>query len=344
MFAVNKTRKNAKVPSTNEVQENAAEITVSVIIPCFNSAGTIRQALDALQSQKTRYAHEVIVVDSSRDETPQIITREYPDVRLLRREQQTYPGTARNLGIEAARGKYVAFTDSDCVPAPDWIERLIEAFEETGAGAVGGCLINGYPLGLTTWVNHLIEFNEWTETTPAGYVTNIPSANLAYRREVFRNTGVHYPDFLGSEDTILNWKMRQKGVKLFFDPRVRVVHMNRVGLRKLFRHQYMLGRWSAEARRRENLPGQFFTRYKILAFGLPVVRWLRAFSRLVRKDPLKLIIFVATTPLYLAAATVWSAGFVSGQKLEYSPGMNRGAPEEQPRPRAEAGRSIPTES
>ncbi|MCG8603379.1 hypothetical protein MJD09_00045, partial [bacterium] len=124
--------------------------------------------------------------------------------------------------------------------------------------------------------------------------------------------------YLGSEDTILNWRMRKKGAQIYFDPRIRIVHLNRVDLKKLFNHQYMLGRWSAEARRNVDLPGSFFTRYRVLTFTLPVVRWLRAFARLLRKDHLKLIIFLAVTPLYLLAAFVWSIGFVSNKKLSYS--------------------------
>ncbi len=300
--------------------KKAEQPLVSVVIPSYNSENVIRIPLDALREQKTDIPFEVIVVDSSTDRTPEIVRNEYPEVKFIHLSKQTFPGTARNYGIHEARGRYIAFTDTDCKPKPDWIEKIVATFDRVEADAVGGSIINGYPWMIPAWVNHLIEFNEWTETTPAGYVTNIPSANLVYKKETYEQFKEYYPDFLGSEDTLKNWRMIQKGGKIYFNPEICVVHMNRVDLKKLFRHQYNLGRWSAEARRVEALPGNVFARVPRLAFLLPFARWLRAFSRLARKDIPKLGIFLLTTPLYLAAVTAWAVGFNSKKPLNYDRG------------------------
>ncbi len=305
------------VKNINNLSEKQ-NIDLSVIIACFNSSRTIRNALEAISNQVTNYNFEILVVDSSKDDTPEIVANEFPHVHLFRYERQTYPGTARNLGIEKARGTYVVFTDSDCVPDSNWVEQIIKTITRVQTDAVGGCLINGYPKSLTAWVSHLIEFNEWTETTPAGIVTNIPSANLAYKKETFTRLKEYFPDYLGSEDTILNWKMQNKGVRIYFDPKIRIVHLNRVSLIKLFRHQYNLGRWSAEARRNVDLPGSYLVKYRILVFALPIIRWARALVRLLRKDIPKFLLFLFITPIYLATAVAWSIGFVSKQKLTFS--------------------------
>ncbi|MFQ5601686.1 MAG: glycosyltransferase [bacterium] len=304
------------------VHEQAA-IDLSIIIPSFNSKKTIRHTLKALCEQTTQFEYEIIVVDSSNDGSEKIIEREFPQVKLIRLRKQTYPGTGRNLGVRNARGRFVAFTDADCLPDTDWVERIIQTFSERQTEAVGGCLINGYRWSLTAWVGHLIEFNEWTETTPAGFVTNIPSANLAYQRQAFTKYDEYFPDYLGSEDTILNWQMQKKGARLYFDPKIRLVHLNRSALGKLFKHQYMLGRWSAEARRQFDLPGNFLVKHRLLVFLLPFIRWLRAFLRLASKDLPKLLIFVLVTPLYIPAAYAWSVGFVSKRKLTYSKTVNQ---------------------
>ena len=299
-------------------KQNSKQPVVSVVIPSFNSEKVIRIPLDALRAQKTDIPFEVIVVDSSTDRTPEIVRREYPEVKFIHLDSQTFPGTARNYGIHEARGQYIAFTDTDCQPRPDWIEKIVATFEQVDADAIGGSIINGYPRMIPAWVNHLIEFNEWTETTPAGYVNNIPSANLIYKKETYEKFNEYYPDFLGSEDTLKNWRMTRKGGRLYFNPEICVVHMNRVDLKKLFWHQYNLGRWSAEARRTEDLPGNIFARMPRLMFLLPFARWVRAFSRLARKDLPKLGIFLLTTPLYLAAVTAWTVGFNSKKPLTYN--------------------------
>ncbi|MCG8604526.1 glycosyltransferase, partial [bacterium] len=135
-----------------------APIDVSVIIASYNSQRTILKALSALALQRTGNNYEIIVVDSSNDGTPEVVKRSFPEVRLIRLPRQTYPGSGRNLGVKHARGRYVAFTDADCVPEPDWIDNIVKTFTEVNADAVGGCLINGYPNSLPAWVSHLIEF------------------------------------------------------------------------------------------------------------------------------------------------------------------------------------------
>ncbi|NIR51207.1 glycosyltransferase [candidate division KSB1 bacterium] len=309
---------NTATTDQDAKQHGNSTIDLSIVIASFNSRKTILKTLDALANQKTTYRFEIIVVDSSNDGTDEVIADYFPNVNVIRLPRQTYPGSGRNIGVQYARGTYVAFTDSDCLPQPDWVDNIIRTFERVQSDAVGGCLTNGFRRSVMAWVSHLIEFNEWTETTPERYVTNIPSANLAYKRSTFEQFNEYFPDYLGSEDTILNWRMQKKGVKIYFNPKIKVVHLNRVGLKKLFGHQYMLGRWSAEARRTEDLPGKLFARYRILTLVLPLIRWARAFARLVRKDVPKLAIFVAITPIYLVAAFTWSLGFLSNKELTYS--------------------------
>lgn len=294
-------------------------ITISAIVPSFNSKRTIRETLNAILKQKTKFAFEVIVVDSSNDGTGDIIEKEFPSVRLFRLERQTYPGSGRNLGVMRATGKYVAFTDSDCVPDPDWLERIVINFEKHETDAVGGCVINGYPQSPTAWVSHLIEFNEWTERMPEGFVKNIPTCDIAYRRQIFFDRRLSFTDIFPSEDTIFNWTLIEKGGKIYFDPKIRVLHLSRVGFTKLFRHQFTLGQASAEARRTTTLPGRIFVRHPVLSLILPAVRWLRTFWRLFKNDTPKCLIFVTLSPLYIPAVFAWSFGFMS--KREFKPAV-----------------------
>jgi len=172
-------------------------------------------------------------------------------------------------------------------------------------------VINGYPRSITAWVSHLIEFNEWTARTPERFVTNIPSCNLSFKRESIIKCGIHYTDIFPSEDTLFNWTLIEKGGKIYFDPKIRITHLSRVGFRKLFIHQHTLGKASAEARRISSLPGKIFTRYPILCLGMPFIRWIRAISRLFKNDKKSLLQFIALTPIYLPAVFMWTIGFMT---------------------------------
>jgi glycosyltransferase involved in cell wall biosynthesis len=287
------------------------DVLISVVVPSFNSRRTIGETLTALLSQKTRHRFEIIVVDSSTDGTGNLIAQEFPAVRLFRLERQTYPGSGRNLGVMHALGEYIAFTDSDCAPDPDWLERIVADFQTRETDAVGGCVINGHPESLTAWVNHLMEFNEWTECMPEGFVKNIPTCDIAYRRHIFFDRALSFTDIFPSEDTIFNWTLTNKSGRIYFDPRIRVSHRNRISFKELLRHQFILGQASAEARRTTTLPGHIFVRFPVLSLLLPFVRWSRTFWRLLEHDRAKCFIFVALTPLYLPAVSAWSLGFMS---------------------------------
>src|SRR2546430_17577638 len=81
----------------------SSEPIVSVIVPCYNSERTIRPCLTAIVGQRTAVPFDVIVVDSSLDQTPLIVKQEFPTVRLIHLESRTFAGAARNIGVRATQ-------------------------------------------------------------------------------------------------------------------------------------------------------------------------------------------------------------------------------------------------
>ena len=102
-------------------------VSVTVLIPAYNAASTIRNTLSSLLEQDLEEPYEIIVVDSSSDETPRIIAEEFPSVHLIHKDEQTDPGTARNLGVVQAKGEIIACIDADCIAPPDWLSRMMAA-------------------------------------------------------------------------------------------------------------------------------------------------------------------------------------------------------------------------
>jgi glycosyltransferase involved in cell wall biosynthesis len=108
------------------------------VVPAWNRPEDIRRCLAGLAAQTLpAEAFEIIVVDNgSTDETPEV-ARSVPGVTVL---IESRPGSyaARNTGLAAARGRYVAFTDSDCTPDPRWLEAALTAAEAGPPGLVAG--------------------------------------------------------------------------------------------------------------------------------------------------------------------------------------------------------------
>ena len=101
---------------------------VSVVVPTFDRASVLSRALDSVIEQ-TRLPAEVIVVDDgSTDATAELVESRFPGVRLLRQENRGV-SAARNRGIEASRGEWIALLDSDDEWRPRKLERQLSALE-----------------------------------------------------------------------------------------------------------------------------------------------------------------------------------------------------------------------
>lgn len=94
----------------------------SVIVPAHNAEDTIQRCLDSLAAQKSSDFEVVVVDDGSTDGTAELV-RLYPPFRLLQQARRG-PGAARNAGLHASRGRYVAFLDADDEVEPDWLTAL----------------------------------------------------------------------------------------------------------------------------------------------------------------------------------------------------------------------------
>ncbi len=296
--------------SSSDQPDKNSEPLVSVIVPCYNSARTIRECLSAILNQRASFSFDVTVVDSSLDETPKIVEREFPAVRLIHLDKRTFAGAARNAGVRATRSEYCLMIDSDCVAHPDLIERAIKRHSEGEYAAVGGSLGNGTPKSLSGLISYLIEFKEFMPTTDFRLETSVPTANIAYRREALERYGCFDESMWLAEDILLNWKMHAGGERILFDPEIKVTHLNRTGWREVLTYQVGLGRMSAIARRRGGLPGKILLKYPLLVTLMPFVRTLRAAQWFMKYDKKMFLLFLLIWPLYLLAATFWSFGFL----------------------------------
>ncbi|HMQ29569.1 MAG TPA: glycosyltransferase [Chloroflexaceae bacterium] len=234
-------------------------VACSVIVPSYRSASTIGACLGALLRQEFPLPYEVIVVDSSPDETPDIVTRAFPEVRLIRRDRQTDPALARNLGAEHARGEVLAFIDSDCVAPPDWLGRLHRAVT-AGYDGVGGAIGNANGESLVSWAGYICEFREFLPGGPPRETDNLTLGNSAYRRSVFAAAGGFPTGCFPQEDQVFHETLRQAGARLLLDPQIVVAHNHRTDSGAFLKHQRHIGRANALVIRRLGLPGAALTR------------------------------------------------------------------------------------
>jgi glycosyltransferase involved in cell wall biosynthesis len=101
---------------------------VSVIIPCYNSARYLGQAIESVQAQQYTDYEIIVVDDGSTDDTAQVAARYADKVRYLYQNNQGLPGT-RNSGVAVSSGEYLAFLDSDDLFLPHKLRVQVAALD-----------------------------------------------------------------------------------------------------------------------------------------------------------------------------------------------------------------------
>jgi GT2 family glycosyltransferase len=228
----------------NPLPTPAAEdsCTFSVIVCTRNGSSRIERCLAAL-SQLTGGGHELIVVDDgSTDGTAGLVAAEFPSARLI----STPPlglSAARNAGAAAAAGEVLAFTDDDCEPDAEWLERLQRVFAERRFAAVGGPNLPPRPLSWQEAVvcaapgapSHVMLDDREAE--------HLPGCNLAVTRAAFEAIGGFDPVFVTAGDDVdFCWRLRDAGFRLGFAAGAFVWHWRRPTIAAFLRQQLGYGR------------------------------------------------------------------------------------------------------
>jgi glycosyltransferase involved in cell wall biosynthesis len=216
---------------------------VSVIICAYNAQSTIEACLRSLLELRYPSVEVVVVDDGSTDATREIAER-FP-FRVIHQENKGL-SIARNVGIDAATGEYVAFTDSDCVVDPDWLTYLIGAIERHGWSAAGGpnlpppedsrvpACVAVAPGGPT----HVLINDDIAE--------HIPGCNMAFRRDTLRQIQCFDPMFTSAGDDVdVCWRLQDRGEQIGFSPAAMVWHFRRNTVKEYLRQQRGYGKAEA---------------------------------------------------------------------------------------------------
>lgn len=172
---------------------------VSVVIPCYNQAHFLPEAIESALSQ-TYHSIEVIVVDDgSPDNTAEVVAR-YPGVRCVRQENRGLGG-ARNSGFRASNGEYVLFLDADDRLMPNAVTAHLSCFgQHPEAGFVVGDIDNigldGSHLGSPRWP--LLIGDVYEDVLKVNHVAN--GIAVMWRRWVFEQMGGFKPCCSPAED------------------------------------------------------------------------------------------------------------------------------------------------
>jgi glycosyltransferase involved in cell wall biosynthesis len=199
---------------------------VSVVVCAYNAERTMRPCLASLE--KLNYPdYEVIVVNDGSTDRTLAITEGFAYCRIISQENKGL-SVARNIGAEAAAGEIVAYTDSDCVADPDWLNYLVGTMETKGLAACGGPNFSPTETSLVPEAVaaapgapcHVLLDDEVAE--------HIAGCNMAFRRDVLLGIGGFDPIFRAAGDDVdICWRLQDSGYQIGYSAAGFVWHFRR---------------------------------------------------------------------------------------------------------------------
>ncbi len=248
-FAAVRTQYAAPLPPRLELTPR-----VSVVVCAYNAERTMDACLDSLRTLNYPNYEVIVVNDGSTDATLAISERHKavydadpggPRMMIICQENKGL-SVARNVGAQSATGEIIAYTDSDCVPDPDWLAFLVYKFVRSGFVAVGGpnfpppephlvpAAVAVSPGGPT----HVLLNDEVAE--------HIPGCNMAFTAKALHEVGGFDATYTSAGDDVdLCWRLQNRGYAIGFSPAATVWHYRRNTVKAYLKQQ--MGYGKAEA-------------------------------------------------------------------------------------------------
>ena len=188
---------------------------------------------------------EVIVVDDGSPEPLAPVCKEFgPMVRCIRRDNGG-PAGARNAGVRAARASFVAFTDDDCRPQPDWLRHMMAAHGGDATRLVGGQVENALSDNIYSATSQLLcDYLYDYFGAEDGDMPFFTSNNMACSRTAYERLGGFDETFplAAAEDRDFGLRWRASGGDLTYVPGARVGHAHKLSFRRFLRQHANYGR------------------------------------------------------------------------------------------------------
>lgn len=217
-------------------------VKASVVVPVYNGGEFFLQCLRALTTQSLpRDQYEVIVVDDGSIDSSAAYAESF-GARVISQPNAGAPA-ARNTGICAARGKWIAFTDADCVPSRRWLQALLARVERdpSSIGAAGRTTGFESKTAAARFVDLMCGLDAATYLRHPLFPF-APSDNLMYRRDYLVTVGGFDARYATYDACDLHTRLLARYDGPFeYEPAALVLHRHRTSWKAYWRQQYFYG-------------------------------------------------------------------------------------------------------
>ncbi len=235
----------------SSVDSSSENFDVSIVIVSFNTREVLRECLESVERESAGLRVEVLVVDNhSSDGSPEMIEREFPQVRLFRSEVNLGFGPANNIALEVVRGRYPVLLNSDAFLRAGALRLAVAHMDEDPTvGLAGGRLVgrdDAWQPSARMFPSLLTDFfvatglaykfprsrlfgsfdRTWADPLLASETDWVPGAFSIIRAEALKKAGLFDPEFfLYSEEVDLCRRIKEAGYKIMYWPDIVVTHI-----------------------------------------------------------------------------------------------------------------------
>jgi glycosyltransferase involved in cell wall biosynthesis len=186
---------------------------ISVILPVFNAAHTIAQAIDSVRAQTFADFEIVAVDDGSADASIEVLRRHGDAVKVLRQERRG-PSAARNRGVANSTGEYLGFLDADDWWKPEFLAKMVAALERDRECVMAYCdlqLVDSLGKPFPTSLMAVRENRSPTMQDMLDALWPIMPSGVVIRRSALDTVGGYPEPLYAFEDVYLWLLLREKG-------------------------------------------------------------------------------------------------------------------------------------
>lgn len=296
-------------PSTHAATHRAPAATI--VLPVKRGDRAFLDCLRCLEAQDFNEPFEVVVVLDATDDAAGALRMAFPFVHVIACNDRG-PGGARNRGIAVAKGRWIVFTDADCLPHPDWLRRLITAARQHPETPVAGWTEPG-DRGLVSQASELFERGIPQPLHPIS-VPGAWGSNLCVESDLLHVSRARFvEDLFGAEDVALIAQLPPDRRRVLLIPDAVVIHNHRFRFWPATRRMLRLGSGSGVVRTRyPAASGAFLARHRWLIPLLPGARLAMLLRRVAHYNPRRLIDYGKLFPWLVWFACVYAIGFATG--------------------------------
>jgi glycosyltransferase involved in cell wall biosynthesis len=217
-------------------------LQISVVICTLNRDYYLRSALQSLVDQTLfRENFEILVIDNgSIDKTKEIANQEFAFLGNIFYvyEPQTGLNYARNTGLNNSRGKYIAYLDDDAIASPQWLENILNVFQNSppNVGCVGGKIDPLWESDRPEWLSdNLLGYLAILDISPISTILSkgqfLYGVNFAFDKNILQSIGGFEvgldrqgKNLLSNGDIMVQKRLQDQGYVCFYDPKISVQH------------------------------------------------------------------------------------------------------------------------